>query len=281
MPTFDTPAPVRVVLNLMFGQARIVASDLDATTVEAYPRDSEDCEDVRAAEQLRIEYADGRLLVKSPDPGRSEGGAVIVSVAVPTGSSVHGRGTAADFVGVGELGTCRLSTGLGHIALGRTGSLRLAASLGDITVDHAAGAVDVTADRGDIRLGRVEGAATIKAMSEGDATVGEVHGAARLHTEKGAVRIGTAHAGVEARTVQGDIHIREVARGSVLATTTFGSIRVGVAAASGALLDLDSAAGTVYTALSLLESWEQADEVVHIEARTVIGDVRVERSRLD
>ncbi|WP_221351129.1 DUF4097 family beta strand repeat-containing protein [Streptomyces beigongshangae] len=277
MPTFDTPAPVRVVLDLEFGQVRIVASDRSETTVEAYPRDSDDQDDLQAAEQLRIEYADGRLLVNVPEPGGS-GGAVLVVMAVPTGSSLHGQGTAADFLGVGELGKCDLSTGLGHIRLDRADSPRLAASLGDITVAYATGSIEVTADRSDVRLGQIEGGATIRAKGEGDATVGRAHGAVRLHAEKGAIRISRAHADVDARTIQGDIDIGEVVRGSVVAATTFGSIRIGVARTSGTRLSLDSATGTVYTSLSLLETGVPADEVVHIQARTVIGDVVVERA---
>ena len=277
MPTFDTPLPVRVVLSLVFGQVRIVASERTETIVKVYPRDSGDQEDVQTAEQLRVGYADGRLLVNVPESGGS-GGAVIVVIAVPTGSSLHGRGMAADFLGVGELGECQLSTGLGHIRLHRTGNLQLAAALGDITVDRAVGTVEATADRGDVYLGLIEGRTTASATGEGDVTVGKVRGVARLHAEKGAIRISQAHADVEARTTHGDIDVGEVVQGSVVAATTFGSIRVGVAETSGARLSLDSAAGTVYTALSLLEECEQADEVVFVQARTVVGDVVVERS---
>ncbi|MFI9721770.1 DUF4097 family beta strand repeat-containing protein [Streptomyces sp. NPDC052396] len=273
---FDTPEPVRVVLNLMFGQVRIVASDRAETTVEAYPCDSDDQDDVQTAEQLRIEFTDGRLLVNVPEPG-GRGGAVIVMMAVPTGSSLHGRGMAADFLGVGELGECQLSTELGHIKLDRTGSLQLTACLGDITVDRASGSVEAMADHGDVTLGQVEGRATIRA-SDGDASVEKVRGVARMHTGKGAIRIGRAHADVEARTAQGDIDVREVVRGSVVATAMCGSIRVGVAEPSSALLSLDSAAGTVYTSLSLLEAGAQSDEVVCVQARTLIGDVVIERS---
>jgi Putative adhesin len=285
MPTFDTPSPVQVLLSLVFGQVRIDASDRAETKVEAYPRDGRDREDVRAAGGLHIDCADGRLRVDVPEPDGS-GGAVVLVIAVPTGSSVHGRGTAVDFLGVGELGDCRLSTGLGHITLDRAGSLHLAAALGDITVDRAGGTVEAAADRGDVHLGMVEGGAVVSAQGEGDATVAEVHGAARVHAEKGAVRIGRAHADVEARTTHGDIDVGEVARGSVATATTFGSIRVGVAGASRARLSLDSTAGTVYTALSLLEPpgeggdaapGEGGDEV-SVQARTVIGDIVVQRS---
>lgn len=274
MPTYNTPSPVRVALRLAFGQVRIVASDRAETLVEVYPCDSDDQDDVQTAAQLRIGYADGRLLVNVPELAGNVG-AVIVVIAVPTGSSVHGRGMVADFFAVGELGECRLSTGLGRIRLHRTGSLQLAAALGDIAVDCAFGAVEATADRGDVNLGLVEGRTTISAKGEGDATVKEARGIACLHAEKGAIRIGRAYADVEARTTQGDIDVGEVAQGNVVASTTFGSIRVGVAEASGARLSLDSVAGTVYTALSLLNACEQAEEVVCVQARTVIGDVVV------
>lgn len=277
MPTFDTPSPVRVTLSLAFGQVRIVASDSSETRVEAYPCNCDDQDDVWTAAQLSVDYADGRLFVNVPEPSGS-GGAIVVVIAVPTGSSVHGRGTAVDFLGAGELGECRLGTGLGHIRLQRTGDLQLTAALGDITVDHTFGTVDATTHRGDVHLGLIEDSATITANGEGDVTVGEVHGVAHLHAEKGAIEVRRAHADVEARTIDGDIDVGEVQRGSVVTATTFGSIRVAVAGASSARLSLDTAAGTVYTALSLLEERGQADEVVRIEARTVMGDVVVERA---
>lgn len=280
MPTFDTPAPIHAVLDLTFGQVRIVAGDRAETTVEAYPRDSDDREDLRTAEHLHVDCADGHLFVAVTEPG-ANGGAVVVVMTVPTGSSVDGRGRAVDFLGMGELGDCRLSTGLGRITLDRAERLQLAAALGDIRVGSAAGSVEATADRGDVHLGHVGGSATVTALSEGDATVDEVHGAARLYTENGAVRIGRAHADVEATAAQGDIDIDGVVRGSVVATSTFGSILVRVAGHSGVRLCLDSAAGTVYRSLSVLAAGEGADEVVWVRARTVIGDIVVERSSGD
>ncbi|MGB8941376.1 MAG: DUF4097 family beta strand repeat-containing protein [Streptomyces sp.] len=277
MPTFDTPAPVRVLLSLAFGQVRVVASASARTTVEVYPRDGDDRADTQAAGSLHIDCADGRLVVSAAEPGGTDG-AVIVVIHVPTGSSLHGQGMAADFLGVGELGDCQLSTGLGHIRLDRTGSLRLTASLGTVTVGHAAGSVETTADRGDTHLGEVEGTVTVRAKGEGDISVREAHGTARLHAENGDVRVGLAHAAVDVRTRQGDIHVGEMARESLVAATTFGSIRIGVARTSGARLFLESTAGTCYTSLSLLETCEQADEMVRVQARTGIGDIVAEHS---
>ncbi|MFE0174981.1 DUF4097 family beta strand repeat-containing protein [Streptomyces sp. NPDC059002] len=277
MPTFDTPAPVCVVLSLAFGQVRVVASDRAETSVEVYPRDRYDQADMQAAEHLHVDCTDGRLVVDAAEPCGNDG-AVIVIIHVPTGSSLRGQGMAADFLGVGELGACQLRTGMGHIRLDRTGSLQLTASLGTVTVGHATGTVEATADRGDTHLGQVEGTVTVHAKGEGDITVREAHGAARLHAEKGDVRVSRAHSCVDARTSHGDIHVGEVARESLVAATTFGSIRIGVARTSGARLFLESTAGTCYTSLSLLEACEQADEIVHIQARTGIGDIVAEHS---
>ncbi|WP_107047173.1 DUF4097 family beta strand repeat-containing protein [Streptomyces griseus] len=277
MPMFDTPSPVRMALSVAFGQVRIVASDRAETTAEAYPLDSLNRDDIQAAERLRIGYADGQLFVNDPWPGRS-GGSAVVAITAPTGSSLHALGVATDFLGVGELGDCRLRTDLGRIGLDRTGSLQLTSFMGDITVGHVAGTAEALTDCGDIHLGRVEGAATISAKGECDATVREVRGSARLSAEKGDVRIDRACADVEARTTQGNIGIGSVARGSVVAATTFGDVRIGVAGPSGARLSLDSCAGTVYTSLSLVAARERTDEVVRIHARTVIGDIVVERS---
>src|SRR5262245_5953072 len=66
MPTFDTPGPISAVLDLVVGDARITASDRDDTVVEIRPSDPSHEQDVRAAEQTRVEYSAGRLVVRAP-----------------------------------------------------------------------------------------------------------------------------------------------------------------------------------------------------------------------
>src|SRR5256885_2206151 len=63
MPPFDPPEPVSAVIDLVVGDARITASDRGDTVVEIRPSDASHDQDVRAAEQTRVEYAAGRLLV--------------------------------------------------------------------------------------------------------------------------------------------------------------------------------------------------------------------------
>ena len=66
MPAFDTPGPITVAIEIGVGDARITATDRSDTVVEVRPSDSGAGDDVRAAEQTRVEYTDGQLLIRAP-----------------------------------------------------------------------------------------------------------------------------------------------------------------------------------------------------------------------
>ena len=66
MPTYDTPEPISVSLELGVGDIRITASDRTDTVVDVRPSDPASEADVTAAEQTRVEFADGRLSIKAP-----------------------------------------------------------------------------------------------------------------------------------------------------------------------------------------------------------------------
>ncbi len=65
MPTYSTPDPIVAVIEFEGGDARILASERDDTVVEVRPSDESRDNDVRAAEQTRVEYS-GR---PAPDQG--------------------------------------------------------------------------------------------------------------------------------------------------------------------------------------------------------------------
>ena len=140
MPTFDTPGPISAVIDLVVGDARITASDRDDTTVEIRPSDASHQQDVRAAEQTRVEYSAGRLLVTAP---RQRGlslfgrpGSIDVTIDLPTGSDVYGDASAVAFRSVGRLGECRVKTSAGDVQLEQTGPVEVRArtSYGDIVI---------------------------------------------------------------------------------------------------------------------------------------------------
>ena len=85
MPTFHTPEPISVTVELGVGNLRIVASDRTDTMVEVRPSDAAKKADVTAAEQTRVEYAGGRLLIKAPKSWRQltwRGGGESIDVQV-------------------------------------------------------------------------------------------------------------------------------------------------------------------------------------------------------
>ena len=95
MPTFDTPEPISVTLEVGVGDIRIVASDRTDTIVEVRRAISQEIRrDRRRAD--RVEYADGRLLVKAPKGWRQwsfrgGGESIDVEIGLPAGSHVGGQ----------------------------------------------------------------------------------------------------------------------------------------------------------------------------------------------
>src|SRR4051794_16635285 len=114
MPTFKTPGPIHVTLEIGVGDVRIVASDRDDTVVEVRPSDGGKQGDVTAAERTRVEFAAGRLLIKAPKTWRRytpRGGSesIDVELALPAGSHLRGEAGLAALHCSGRLGECRYS----------------------------------------------------------------------------------------------------------------------------------------------------------------------------
>ncbi|MQA86972.1 MAG: DUF4097 family beta strand repeat protein [Streptosporangiales bacterium] len=281
MPTFDTPEPISVTIDLGVGDARITASDRSDTVVEVRPSDGSNESDVKAAEQTHVEYAGGRLLVKAPKTWRrysffNDGGSVDLTIELPAGSHVQGDAAMAAFRCQGRLGECRLKTATGDLLLDHTGALRLNTGIGDITVGRAAGNTEVTTGSGAVRIGEVDGAAVIK-NSNGDIRVGEVGGDLRLNTANGGISVDHALAGVSANTANGDVRIGEVVRGSVALKTALGELEVGIRDGTSAWLDVNTQHGHVHNWMDASERPEQSDDTVEVRARTAYGDITIRR----
>jgi hypothetical protein len=114
MSHFQTPQPISVVLELRVADVRIAAGERADTIVQVRPSDSSRRDDVTAAEHTRVEYADGRLLVKGPRRLRelspfSDGGSIDVEIELPAGSDLSGHSAAGGFRCSGSLGHMRRS----------------------------------------------------------------------------------------------------------------------------------------------------------------------------
>jgi DUF4097 and DUF4098 domain-containing protein YvlB len=238
--------------------------------------------DVTAAEQTRVEFANGALLVRSPKgwrqwsplgPGNDS---VDVRVELPSGSAVRGSAGAGAFRCTGRIGEVHYRTGAGDVVLEHAGSVEIKAGAGAVTVEEVAGAADVTT-AGAIRIGRIDGRASIK-NSNGDTWIGEVTGEVRVKAANGAIAVGVARAGVDAKTANGTVRIDEVERGSIVAQSGMGAVDIGVRDGVPAWLDLDTKFGTVRNGLEAGERPQADEESVEVHVHTSMGDITIHRS---
>ena len=282
MPTFSTPAPISAIIELGVGDFRVIATDRADTVVEVRPSDPSKPADVTAAEQTRVEYANGTLLVKAPKNWKyySPRGAkesVDVEIELPSGSHVQAEAGVAGFRSQGRLGDCRFKNGVGDVRLEQVGALQVKIGGGDISVDRATGHTDITTGSGLVRVGAVEATAVIK-DSNGDIRLGEVTGELRVTAANGEIAVDRAGSTVVAKTANGDIRVGEVARGSVSVTTASGSLEIGIHHGTAAWLDLRTHYGTVYNSLDATEAPAPGVSSVEVHARTSFGDIAVHRS---
>jgi hypothetical protein len=282
MPTFDTPEPVSVTLEVAVGDVRIVATNRTDTVVEVRPSNDAKKSDVIAAEQTRVEYANGTLLIKAPKGRRSYtfrggGESIDVQIDLPVGSHVRGNAGVAAFHSTGRLGECRCKTGIGDIQVDQAGPIELKTGAGDIGVGRVAGDAHVTTGSGAVRIGSIDGAALTK-NANGDTWIGEVAADLRATAANGQIIVDRAHATVAAKSANGDVRLGKVARGAVLAQTGYGTIDVGVLDGVAAWLDLNTRYGNVRNDLDAAERPEPGEDAVEIRARTSFGDINIHRS---
>jgi hypothetical protein len=285
MPTFDTPQPISVTVDLGVGDLRIVASDRTDTIVEVRPSDPAKKADMTAAEQTRVEYAGGRLLIKAPRNWRQYtfrggGESVDVQVELPAGSQLQGETGVAALRCQGRLGECRYKTGVGDIQLDRAGAVQLRTGVGDITVERAGGDAELTTGSGSLRLDGIDGTAVVK-NSNGDTWIGRVTGDLRVNAANGRISVDQASGAVAAKSANGDVRLGEVAHGAVLAQTAFGKVEIGIRDGVAAWLDLNTRFGTVRNDLDTADRPAAGEEAVEVRARTSFGDITVHRSSAD
>jgi hypothetical protein len=282
MPTFATPGPITIAAEFGVGELRVVAGDAAETTVAVRPGNPKHKADVTAAEQTRVEYDAGRLLVKGPKGWRSYapwggGGSIEVVVACPAGSRLQADAGVGHLRGTGRLGECQCKIGVGDIRLERAGAVQLSTGAGDVEVERVVGRAEVSSGSGALRIGLVDGPATIKG-GNGDLTVGEVTGDLDVKAANGRITVGTAHGSVSAKTANGDVTLAEVCRGSVDAQTAYGSVEIGVREGVAAWLEVNTRYGSLLNGLEESAPPAPGDDTVEVRAGSYYGNVTVRRA---
>jgi hypothetical protein len=156
---FDTSAPISAVLDIPAGRVRFIAADRADTTVEVLPADASKGRDVKAAEQITVEYGDGVLRIEaSPAKNRLLGnsGSIEVTVQLPADSRIEAKAAGAEFRGVGRLGDAAFEGAQGSVKLDEAASARLTLLAGDVSVGAARG-VSASLDAG-TTYGRIHNA---------------------------------------------------------------------------------------------------------------------------
>jgi Putative adhesin len=281
MPSFATPEPITVSIELSVGDVRVVASDRADTVVHVRPTDEARDLDLRDADQTRVEQTPDGLLVRAP---RARGlgmlgkpGSVDVTIELPAGSRLHGESSVAAFHSSGRLGQCRIKTTAGNVDLDQTGPLDLHTGAGAVTVARVDGDAEVTTGTGRIRLGEVDGAAVIK-NSNGDTRIDTVTGDLRMNASNGDLTVGRAEGNVTGKSANGEIRIGQVSSGTVEIKTSNGEIEVGVRSGSAAKLDLFTSFGHVRNHMDATDNPEPTDSIVEVSARTSYGDIIIRRA---
>ncbi|MFI6265242.1 DUF4097 family beta strand repeat-containing protein [Micromonospora sp. NPDC051006] len=281
MPSFDTPGPISASVEFVSGDVRITAGPRADTVVQVRPADESDDRDVRAAEQTRVEYASGRLVIRGPKQPNfgifGKPGTVEVSIDLPTGSGVEAKLGVGGVRCSGALADCRLKSGAGDLQVEDTDALTLHTGLGAAIAENVAGDADITTGSGKLSVRAVGGRAMLK-NGNGDTWIGDAAGELRARSANGHVAAEHAAASITANTANGDIRVGELVRGSATLRTAAGRIEVGIRRGTAARLDLHTQFGKVRSELDAAAGPADTDEQAEVRARTAFGDILIHRS---
>lgn len=282
MPAFPTPDPITVLLELGVADVRIAASERTDTVVEVRPTNPAEDSDLKAAQQTRVEFAEGTLRVTAPrfralDFSRSSR-SIDLFIELPAGSRLDADVQAGDVRSSGTLGDCRVKTGVRDVRLGDTGGLRVETGAGHVAVGRVSGSAEIKTGTGRVSVEEVDGSANVK-NSNGVTEIRAVGGDLRVRSANGDILIGQAAAGIDAKTSCGTIQVGEVVRGTVELKTGYGDLEVGIAEGTAAWLDVHTGFGHLRNTLSEAGADHvPAGEQAAIKASTSFGDITIRRS---
>ncbi|MGW7553184.1 DUF4097 family beta strand repeat-containing protein [Streptomyces rimosus] len=222
MHKFATPAPVSAVLDVPAGRVQFIAADRADTTVEVRPANASKGRDVKAAEQVEVEYGDGVLRIVAPAAKNQyfgPSGSVEVTVQLPAGSRIEGKAACAEFRGVGRFGEVAFDGASGAVKLDEAEGVRLTALAGDVSVGRLNGSAEIRTEKGDIRITEAVRGTVVLSTQVGDVSVGAARGVSAsldAGTSYGRIRNelknadGVAGLEIHATTAQGDIVARSL-----------------------------------------------------------------------
>lgn len=216
--TFDTPAPVSVVLDIPAGLIRFIAADRTDTTVEVLPADAAKAADVKAAEQIDVAYGDGVLRIHSTGAKKrilGPSGSLEVTVQLPAGSRVEAKAPLAELRGVGRLGDVVFEGAQATVKLDETEGARVALQAGDVRVGRLGGPAEISTQKGDLVVTEAVRGAVVLRTQHGNISVGAARGVSA------SLDAGTAYGRIDNALKNADGAAADL---TVHATTAYGDI---------------------------------------------------------
>lgn len=276
MPAFATPQPITATVEVAGAQVRVTASDRTDTVVLVKPVNAASRSHVKVADKTKVEFAEGRLSVRTTVSG-DKNGSVVITIELPTGSSLAAYLAHSVVHGDGSFGECELHLASGQVQLDRIDALRANIASGEVAIGRIAGRADIDGGTFAMRIGEVNGRAGFS-NSGGQAWIGHASAGLDLGSASCDFDIDRVDGNVIAGTAAGAIRIGCLTHGQAKLTNGSGNIEVGISEGTAASVDVSSERGAVHDLVSSQAEPGAADAKVMVFARTRHGDITVQRA---
>jgi hypothetical protein len=276
MPTFATPGPIAVTVQVAGAQVRVTASDRADTVVLAEPINAASRSDVKVASKTKVGFADGQLSVKTTTAG-DKSGSVAITIGLPAGSSLAAYLAHSSVHVDGPVGQCELHQASGQVQLDRVDALQANIASGEVAIGHITGRADIDGGAFAMRIGEAAGTVGLSS-SGGRAWIGHACADLDLSSGSGDFDIDRADGGITATTASGAIRIGRMTRGQAKLMNGSGNIEVGIGEGTAAAIDASSERGAVHNFVSPQGSSDLPDHKVMVHARTRHGDIIIQRA---
>jgi DUF4097 and DUF4098 domain-containing protein YvlB len=241
-PSLDVRVPVGTV-EVFTGDAGIVQLTIDAAD----------------AEEFEVFKSGDRISVRHPSRWGRRGRNSRIVAHVPPGTDVELSSTSGEVRLVGRLGVVRVHTASGDIEVGDAARLDVTTASGSVSCADVAGDAHVSSISGDCTLRRIGGRLDAS-LTSGDLRIEECDGDVTIVATSGDVRVG--------QCCGSDIAVRSIS----------GDVRIGLP--SG--IRVDAEISTLSGRATLPDPAPASDlgdrRPVHLQLKTVSGDIRVERT---
>ncbi|HKR71196.1 MAG TPA: DUF4097 family beta strand repeat-containing protein [Streptosporangiaceae bacterium] len=276
MPTFATPGPIATTVEVAGAQVRVTASDRTDTVVLVEPINEASRSDAKVASKTKVDFADGRLSVKTTTPGDKKG-SVAITIDLPAGSGLAAYLAHSSVQVDGPVGRCELHLASGQVQLDRIAALQASIASGEVAIGHIAGRANIDGGAFEVRIGEAEGTVGLSG-SGGQAWIGHASADLDLSSSSGDFDIDRADGSVTATTASGAIRIGRMTRGQAKLMNGSGNIEVGISERAAARVDANSERGSVRNSVALQEGPATSDTLVSVHARTRHGDIIIQRA---